>query len=795
MKSTMGKRILLGQLGLNGDCLHVTVIARQIKQDYPGCHLTWAISSLCRSVIEENPYVDQIWELPASSWDEIVVATWTRFEQEAQRRFAAGEFDEIFLTQVYPRNGQNYDGTTRVSHFRGYPGDFTVPLQSIIRLRHEEVQRVREFAEQNHLARYRHVILFECKSGSKQSFVTPEYALHVSQGILNIIPECGIVLSSNIKIASQDDRIIDGSVLSLRENAELTKYCTLFIGCSSGITQIVLTDWAKPLPMIQLLSGATSVYASVVHDLEYWKQPISHILEMTDIPPEKLIECIIVAFTKGFSDARSRFHQYIPLNFTFYLYHFRAFILPTSYVKAAQSLLHTVRRYGLHPQLKAFIENEFVHRINLPSAIPINDQTCINLLEGFIRSQGQDPTRTNLYILKEPIVSICIPTYNGEKFLSDALSSVLSQTYQDIEIIISDDGSTDRTLEIAKSFQNQTSKDFIVISHRNYGLVPNWNFCIQHAKGKYIKFLHQDDVLEPDCVRDLVNIAEQDDEIGLVFSARGLLMSAGAENDPSCMSDYQHVRDLHKSWTELQTIQSGQKLLEDSNLFNWPINKFGEPTTVLIKKEVFEKIGGFDAELCQLVDVEMWLRIMSQYKIGFADKVLSQWRIHPEQQTRRNARERQTMTADWQKFYDKIAKDSRYPEKVRQDALQRLSAMTPQQDNPRHIRKQLAESWLKVPPEFLEKAYSGDMGNFHRKLIESNIRNESLTQEENVLLQHLIAELTKRSATDPASAIGYLLAAMLYLPSGRLKIENANTSLPGWLIGDYERFFKINHKS
>jgi len=91
---------------------------------------------------------------------------------------------------------------------------------------------------------------------------------------------------------------------------------------------------------------------------------------------------------------------------------------------------------------------------------------------------------------------------------------------------------------------------------------------------------------------------------------------------------------------------------------------------------VFEKIGGFDAELCQLVDVEMWLRIMSQYKIGFADKVLSQWRIHPEQQTRRNARERQTMTADWQKFYDKIAKDSRYPEKVRQDALQRLSAMT-----------------------------------------------------------------------------------------------------------------------
>jgi len=396
--------------------------------------------------------------------------------------------------------------------------------------------------------------------------------------------------------------------------------------------------------------------------------------------------------------------------------------------------------------------------------------------------------RTQIEALYKPTVSVCIPTYNGEKFLSDALSSVLSQTYVHIEIIISDDGSTDRTLDIVKSFQNQTSKEFIVILHRNYGLVSNWNFCIQHAKGKYIKFLHQEDVLEPFCIKELVSIAEQDDEIGLVFSVRGVLSSGGTKHDPSCISE-PHISEIDNAWTGYQTIQSGQKLLEDPNLFNWTINKFGEPTTVLIRKEVFDNIGGFDPELRQLVDVEMWLRIMSQYKIGFADKVLSQWRIHPEQQTRRNARERQTISADWQKFYDKIAKDSRYPEKVRQDAMQRLLAMTPQQDNPRHIRKHLSESWLKVPSELLEKAYSGDMGNVHRRLTESNLRNEALTQEETAFLQHLIAELTKRSATDPVSAINYLLAAMLYLPSGRLKIENARASLPGWLIGDYERFF------
>jgi len=104
-------------------------------------------------------------------------------------------------------------------------------------------------------------------------------------------------------------------------------------------------------------------------------------------------------------------------------------------------------------------------------------------------------------------------------------------------------------------------------------------------------------------------------------------------------------------------------------------------------------------------------------------------------------------------------------------------------------RNSISEAWLRLPPDQLEKAYTGDMGNVHRKLMDGNLRNEKLTHEENAFLQHVIAELTKRSGTDPVSAINYLLAAMLYLPSDRLKIENARTSLPGWLIGDYEKFF------
>lgn len=74
MESNIRKRILLGQLGSNGDCLHATVLARQIKHDYPNCHLTWAIGSIYRSIIENNPFIDRIWEIPATNWEEIVAA-------------------------------------------------------------------------------------------------------------------------------------------------------------------------------------------------------------------------------------------------------------------------------------------------------------------------------------------------------------------------------------------------------------------------------------------------------------------------------------------------------------------------------------------------------------------------------------------------------------------------------------------------------------------------------------------------------------------------------------------------
>ena len=146
------KRILLGQLSSNGDCLYATTIAKQIKYDHPKCHLTWAIGSICRSVLDGNPYVDEVWEILLKDTKEIV-DIWPKFKQLAEERKRNGDFDEIYLTQIFPGNLQNYDGMIRSSIFRAYPNPITVPIAPVLKLLPHEIKNVRDFAVCHSLAK------------------------------------------------------------------------------------------------------------------------------------------------------------------------------------------------------------------------------------------------------------------------------------------------------------------------------------------------------------------------------------------------------------------------------------------------------------------------------------------------------------------------------------------------------------------------------------------------------------------------------------------------------------------
>jgi predicted O-linked N-acetylglucosamine transferase (SPINDLY family)/glycosyltransferase involved in cell wall biosynthesis/predicted SAM-dependent methyltransferase len=395
--------------------------------------------------------------------------------------------------------------------------------------------------------------------------------------------------------------------------------------------------------------------------------------------------------------------------------------------------------------------------------------------------------RTLRSLKSKPLVSVCIPTYNGERFLAETIHSVLSQTYQNIEIIVSDDNSTDRTIDIAKSFQQRSDIEFSIIEHEQYGMAGNWNFCISQAKGKYIKFVFQDDLLEPNAISEMVELAEQDEEIGLVFSPRTLFVTDGDDYCDPIFLESHEAKDIHEGWSELQPIQSGQKLLGDHNIFSYSINKIGEPTTVLIKKEVLDLVGGFNFDLHQLVDLEMWLRIINVCKVGFVNKYLSHFRLHRDQQTHHNSAKEGLILLDYQKFFDIIASDPRYPKSTRKKAFYRYALLSEQRSDSHQVRMKVAEELLSIADDEIEDAYKGLLGTNHE--IMQFFSNQSLTKlsrEEQVFAEQLKAALLQDSK-EPKS-IQHLLAATIYYRADQLALPCDLSQIPQWLLPNFLKF-------
>ncbi len=350
---TPRKRFLLGQLAARGDCLYATTVARQIKADYPDCHLTWAVGSMCRGILEGNPHVDAVWEVPLATHAEVESA-WHAFVAEAEIRRRNGEFDDVFYTQIFPGNYRHFDGTVRASIFRGYPRPITVPVAPVVHLTAGEIGNVRRFAETHNLAAHNPVILFEFMHNGGQSFVGAEFVYAAIDGLAAQLPDCRIILSSQLAIDAGNPAVISADKLTFRENAELTKYCSLLIGCSSGITWLCTSAWAKPLPQIQLLNRHSGVYASVAHDHAYFGLPTAHVIEMTDGPARDLVDCVLTVQRAGFAAARRRFHRDIDLCFDFHRGPVDFLIAHGAWRDVVGTHWRILRRYGLRPAVIGF---------------------------------------------------------------------------------------------------------------------------------------------------------------------------------------------------------------------------------------------------------------------------------------------------------------------------------------------------------------------------------------------------------------------------------------------------------
>ena len=226
-------------------------------------------------------------------------------------------------------------------------------------------------------------------------------------------------------------------------------------------------------------------------------------------------------------------------------------------------------------------------------------------------------------------VTVCMPIYNGALYIRDAIRSVLNQTVMPQEIIVSDSGSSDGSENIVRDEAQGAQTKVIILPTKTPGMVANWNSTIRAASGKYVKFLFQDDVLHPNCLEEMVKVAESDQRIGFVFSPRKLLVEPSAEGD-AVTKWLLRYHNLSAAFGELKTSQPGWRLLKSRELLQEPLNKIGEPTAVLVRTVLFCEVGLFNERMRQLVDMEMWIRLMAICHVGYVAKTLMSVRVHPQ---------------------------------------------------------------------------------------------------------------------------------------------------------------------
>jgi glycosyltransferase involved in cell wall biosynthesis len=214
-----------------------------------------------------------------------------------------------------------------------------------------------------------------------------------------------------------------------------------------------------------------------------------------------------------------------------------------------------------------------------------------------------------------------MPAYNASRWIGAAIDSALAQTWQDFELVISDNASTDGTLEVALSYSDPRIR--VVPSERNVGFVPNHNRLIRLSRGRYIKFLHADDALAPTCVQEMVQLALEDERIGLVFAPREVIVYDENDREWTRMTSWSH-----EHFGSLDRLNEGRVLFRELLLAGVEENWVGEPSAVLLARACFERCGLFNCHLRQIMDLEMWMRTMLRYRIGFVERPLCIYRLH-----------------------------------------------------------------------------------------------------------------------------------------------------------------------
>ena len=216
---------------------------------------------------------------------------------------------------------------------------------------------------------------------------------------------------------------------------------------------------------------------------------------------------------------------------------------------------------------------------------------------------------------KNPLISVIIPAYNHEAYVEEALQSVFDQTYTNIELIVINDGSKDKTGERIQNFINNQQRRVIFINKPNEGVCKTINLGLSLATGAYVALLASDDCWLPERLSLQLQFMLSNSNIGMVFSDAWFIQYN--EKTTIRWSDYRSkLRQYFKN--SIQNTDMHRLLLTTSIV---------PALTVLVRRDVFETVGFFDENLL-FEDADMWIRVAKDYPLAYIDQPLAYYRVH-----------------------------------------------------------------------------------------------------------------------------------------------------------------------
>lgn len=274
-----------------------------------------------------------------------------------------------------------------------------------------------------------------------------------------------------------------------------------------------------------------------------------------------------------------------------------------------------------------------------------------------------------------PLVSICVPTFNSAAYLREALDSLLAQSYPNCEFIVSDNASSDGTVEILREYAG-TNGLRLLLNDVNVGAGGNFNRLVESAAGEFIAIYHADDRYEPTIVAESVAMFMENSTVGLVGT-----MATAMDGNGKYLFTYRlpegsgadgvGLYDFDGAMTAVLNTR-GQKI-------------FFVTPSIMVRREVYRALGLFDqATWHSTVDYEMWLRIARAHHVAVIARPLMHYRIHSAQGSELEVRKNAELP-------DSLAVISAYRHHIRSAAVSRLCRLAVDRTRVKTALKQNAQ--------------------------------------------------------------------------------------------------------